>query len=648
MNKKRIYISLLVVLVLLAGPGILQAQDSQRERAIITPANAHQLAQEAQWGYGTLHDVDWSPDGSELAVSTSLGVWLYDTRQWPTPPRRLAYSESSSAAPPPVGDILETVFSPDGRTLATINADRRVSLWNSATGYHLSELAEEVPVQALAFAPGGTMLAVALDNGEVHLWDTVSLRTYTTVRGGSEAMLSVAFSPDGETLAGGDDEGRIWLWDAADDGAGTVLANVDDQVWQVAFSADGETLLARSTNSDAVYVWNIERGELRDELPGYSSAAFDPAGDYLVLGHPGGQVVRLDATGSEQELPVFPEHEASRITHLAFRPDGTQLVAANRQQVLTVWSLAQDQEVVDLAEYMPPLLTLVLGLDGGVMVVQDDAGVARVWDIDSETVIGSISAGKRHTATVPSTSFLATIRGPVVSIHHLPDGDLIREIKVGQDSLLDKITFSPDGARLAGAGHTRADGAVPGTPDDTGFVRLWDTASWHELGEFTFPGDPAGVAIHPANTQLAYANMWGEAFLIDLPTGDLIAQWTLGEGPFTLRFSPDGTRLAASGAMPCTTHIWDVIQGDMLVMLASAPNQPATCGPSVWSPDGLLLAAPLSNGAVSVWDAVTGERLFAAEPAAGTQHLAFSPDGTRLFSGGQDGTIRVWSINRNR
>ncbi len=62
-----------------------------------------------------------------------------------------------------------------------------------------------------------------------------------------------------------------------------------------------------------------------------------------------------------------------------------------------------------------------------------------------------------------------------------------------------------------------------------------------------------------------------------------------------------------------------------------------------YSPDGRRLVSCGQGGTVRVWDARTGQELLCLKGHSGwVTCVAYSPDGNRLASGGQDQTVRVW------
>ena len=81
----------------------------------------------ARLGRGKLtSSIQYSPDGTRLAVGGSIGVWLYDTNTYQQVNVLTGYMDSVSSV----------AFSPDGTTLAAGSEDKTVRLWDVKTGKH--------------------------------------------------------------------------------------------------------------------------------------------------------------------------------------------------------------------------------------------------------------------------------------------------------------------------------------------------------------------------------------------------------------------------------------------------------------------------------------------------------------------------------
>ena len=64
-----------------------------------------------------------------------------------------------------------------------------------------------------------------------------------------------------------------------------------------------------------------------------------------------------------------------------------------------------------------------------------------------------------------------------------------------------------------------------------------------------------------------------------------------------------------------------------------------------WSPDGTRIASASDDRTVHIWDATTGEIIFAYQGhTKEVSSVAWSPNGKRIASAGHDGTVHVWNV----
>ena len=270
-------------------------------------------AAKARFGKGDINAIQFSPDGTHLAVGTDIGVWLYDTKT----------GEAISLF---VGVCESIAFSPDGRFLVNSGGDyasnlggspweNRVELWEIATGQEVPFPDMPPAAAALRFSEDGKVLislsksrdtisrldietgkrtekklgerpgyvhletyalmpdklAIGMDNGNIALWDTKTGEKLSTIRENvkklevpdelfgliddENSVFVLAFSPDGTRLASGSRDTTVHLWDITSKSEPIALRRHTNEPTELAFSPDGKTLASGGADR-RVQLWD--------------------------------------------------------------------------------------------------------------------------------------------------------------------------------------------------------------------------------------------------------------------------------------------------------------------------------------------------------------------------------------------------------
>src|SRR5271155_3924908 len=103
--------------------------------------------------------------------------------------------------------VRSVAFSPDGSKVTSGSDDRRVRVWNVATGQVEQTLeGHSDSVRSVVFSPDGSKVASGSGDHTVRVWDVATRQVEQTLEGHSDSVLSVVFSPDENKLDSGQQE----------------------------------------------------------------------------------------------------------------------------------------------------------------------------------------------------------------------------------------------------------------------------------------------------------------------------------------------------------------------------------------------------------------------------------------------------------
>jgi hypothetical protein len=168
----------------------------------------------------------------------------------------------------------------------------------------------------------------------------------------------------------------------------------------------------------------------------------------------------------------------------------------------------------------------------------------------------------------------------------------------------------------------------------------------------------------PDGTRLLSGNWGGDLIVWDAQTGQRLVGMKAGGTVESCAWSPDGTRLL-SGNLGDDLIVWDAQTGQRLKKFLLPKNHPLVgefggghlfkmealvVSPCAWSPDGTRLLSGGGGGILIVWDARTGTMLVEMKMKLDSvvHSCAWSPDGTRLLSGDNNDSLIVWDAQTGR
>jgi WD40 repeat protein len=524
-----------------------------------------------------------------------------------------------------------------------------VGIWDLDKGAFVRHFYEgERRLAGIAISPGGKVLAgvseeevtesnrttlVVAGTSSIGLWEVESGRLLWSIEGDfhvdPNCLQPVVFHPDGKTIAVGGALNEI--------GNGRMSC------------VGGWSYGGRRVPS--VRFYDVETGKetgrrVYDRGPNYagwiSSLDYDSKGERLAVGSweldaASERVSYWDASddtvsqgalryveiGKEGSLWETPVESREHRYNLAIDPEGKRVAAASGG-ILRLWDLASGELKREARVRIPsPVKRIAFAPDGRTVAFATEGGLIRVADSETREVLsefdGHLLEEVRAVAFHPDGKRLVSGDSRGRLFLWSVEGNLRRSLSGGPAWLMiHEAVFSPDGKWVAVSGKVKE-----GMGSLVGSLGVYDAEG---ICQKVFPAAKwTSLAVAPDGKHLAfYTFKDGEGAIEVRSCGTWEVAKTFGpafEGGGTLAFSPDGKALAAGER-------------------------------------GGWAASP--KGEVRLWNLETGDllRSFLSELRGDTPVVVFSPDGSRLVSGGaygepqgaqllvKGGMLEVWDVRK--
>jgi WD40 repeat protein len=299
----------------------------------------------------------FSPDGETLATGGKGG----EVKLWPTRQQQKADVLGALTGP--------LAISPDGQTLIASAGTDAIGVFDVTTGELLRRFDLEPqrffrgPPPGIAVSADTRMVAQALGDGTVKLWDTAS-GAATSLKA-SEHSLEVALSPDGGALLTNARDEKLRYW---------TLSTGASEEWpvkpmRVRFSPDGRTLAVYHWNNP-VELWDVATRSVRVTLetqPEFGGrGAFSPDGRLFAMPSEG-DTIRLWDVFTGTTIGTFAGHKQP-VLSIAFSPDGKTLASSGDDSTVRMWNVTTQQELLVDRRLGGSLTNLLFSPDGRLLL----------------------------------------------------------------------------------------------------------------------------------------------------------------------------------------------------------------------------------------------------------------------------------------
>jgi|GEM_PF-1729386 len=600
----------------------------------------------------------------------------------------------------------------DGKFLIAAAADKTVRILDASTVkttkiWRLSVAAgQEGELYAASLSPDEQWLAIggnigpAKDGILIFNWQNGTIKKRFKANG--NGVRSLAWSPDGKSLFSGGKDNLVRVFETEGFQEIAQLSGHENPVRCLGISPDGKALVSSALDEN-IRLWQRGRKGWQESaskiLVGHTqmveNTVFSPDGKYILSTGEDGRVLRWTANGTF-EREVFTNHSSildqnNQARQVVFSPSGKQWAVAEtllKQQGTTIKVLFNvqifDEKGSQKSSFTAHKQTIfqVRFINENTLVSSDGANNVFLWNADGSTQL-SLPA---QSAMIPHVAFADGLLTDFALIADISNGD---QLNCSFD--WDRLRLTPDiGGRNAKRQPLKEDlnGKRLSQADDyhlkigTGAIISSEQSANGRINRFTFTPD--------GNILVLFEKALG----LYSPEGVLLRDFKgLGAGNRGLALTSDGQFAIVSTLTGGLQQLWHLPSGQLCATLfVRITDKEWVC----WSPEGWFAASP-QGGKMLNWYEPAGDVFFqevnhqeairqtfnqperlkksitekriptlvkdslsnrkaSAQPelmlstghGTAIEEIAFSPDGSRVATAGDDNFLKIWDLKTGK
>ena len=505
----------------------------------------------------------------------------------------------------------------------------------------------EGSVNACAFSPDGGSILSASDDCTLRIWDSATGTELGILRGHGKWVHACAFSPDGRICFSASNDHRLLAWNPISGIKTGDFSEPDADLEVFAFSRNGGFAISVPPEGPA-YAWELATGIRHAQNthywvtpPGIACAISDDGCQFAIARREPGTNSSWRLNGYKRSQTKSPERNGldleshRRFSALAFSPDGVSLAIGYASSEVEFRRFADGEIIRTLTGHGGMIKSCAFSPDGMIFLTASEDRSLRVWSTVTGTLLKEFHG---HDQAVNSAAF---------------DASGSRIVSAGADGTLRLWSVASEGKKQSIPGHAAsitacaltADGrfAISGSKDHT--LKVWDTETGKESAAFTGHSHPVtGCAVSRNGKVVLSSSIGQDSIQWDRVTG---AELIKSEGPRSILkscgFAPDGGHFVTGGLG--LLKIWGGKPAGFESDRPILEGHDGDINACLFTPDGTRILSASDDGTLRLWDFSTGRELLIlrghTDPVTS---CGIYPNGRYAISGSVDKSLRIWSL----
>ena len=451
----------------------------------------------------------------------------------------------------PIGhtqEVVDGVFSKDGKRVLTVSQDKTVKIWDGQNGILLASLKGHEGMIAMGvFSPDGNSILTVSEDRTAKIWNSYNGNLIANISYGDEEMYDAGFSEDGRFIYAPFSDSALRFFDATNGKLVQTIKNPSAEFGWIALHPNGNLYIA-TDETEKFGIWERSSSKKLASFSGHKGKV-----EYVEFNKMNQKVLSTAEDGiamvwNLKGQKLFQISAKGNIREARFSPDGKYVFTYSNKLELDLSSAEDGHKLLSFGSVSDEMATVEFSPDSKRMVTTHLQSV-YIWDI--------------------------------------PSGNLFRKIDLPYGVI--NARFDQTGTKLVTAGYDKV-------------AMVWDLFTEEEILDLegrTFA--PTQSDFSPDGTKIITTDELGNCRIWNSATSQIIAMLVGHKKEITsAEYSKDGSRIITS-SFDSTVKIWDANTAKVLVTLNGHKNKVFYAH---LSPDGnkVITASADSTALLWIWN----------------------------------------------